>query len=285
MPLLALLTLSAACSSSAAPAQQRTLVLALPAGTSPSSVSAAAPVAAALSRATGARVRLEAPASVESLAPDLKRGRVDAALLSVPTYVAVSAATPVRVVAQAVVEPPPPPVLLCNAASGVAPLTDGGDWSSLRGKTLLLGPHGSLATNTWPRYFMTRNGIDPLGDVASVRIVGDERRALLDVYNGIADCTAASSDVRGSIADIAPDVAQRIAVAFTAPVSIPPPPVVVRDGLSPALQRKLAAALAAIKPGTPASAALSAVAGFASARPAADGDYAVLRAAARSGAA
>lgn len=274
--LAALAELAGACGQQSPPPPPR-LRLALPAGAPATAPAAAAPLLAALRASTHDRVELSVPESPAALAAALRAGRLDAAFLTPQAYTALAADAPVRVVAAGAL-PPAVPVLICGQSSGVTPLSDGASWAPLRGKSVLFGPSDSLARNAWPRYFMAKNGVLPVGDLGSVRVVPDERQSLFDVYNGIADCTTAASDSRAAIADIAPDAAQRLVVVFTAPGPVPPPPVAVRTNLERGLRQHLAAALVAVKPGSPASSALAAVAGYPTLRAAGDGDYTVLRA-------
>ena len=237
------------------------------------------PLATYLEKAMGRLVQLKVEPSLAVLAADLRASRVDVAFVSDVGYLAVARAALVHVIGQAAAAPASPPAILCSAASGVKPVTDGGDWSSLRGRTVLFGASGSLGANVWPRYFMMRNGLDPIGDVTTAIVVPNERQAILEVYNGIADCTATASDSRSSVAEVAPDVADRVQMVFAAPSAVPPAPQVARPGLDPALIKRFEQAMAAVQ-GDPAAAAVAgSVMGAAAARSASDRDYALLRSA------
>lgn len=258
-------------------ASRHPLAVALPPGV-PADVSAPGSVLAAyLERALGRPVQLRAEPTYAAVAADLKAERVDVAFTSDVGYLAVGRATHVRVIGQAATKASSNPAIVCGAAAGVKSLEDGGDWSSLRGKSVLFGPEGSLAGNVWPRYFMSLGGIDPIGDLLDARAVANELEAMLDVYNGIADCAATAADDRGQVADVAPDVTARVSIVFSAPSPVPPPPVIARADLATSDATSFVKALISIARNADAAAQLAGVDGAPAGRAARDSDYALLR--------
>ena len=281
--LSALLLFTAAACAAAGPngAGQLSPVTPLNVGLSPGAPAAAAgtnsPLVAYLENAMARPVQMRIEPSLAAMAADLRAAHIDVAFVSDIAYLSVARLAPIRVIGQAATASPSRPVIVCSSTLGVKPVKDGGDWSALRGRSMLFGPQGSLGANVWPRYFMTRNGLDPIGDVTAAIVVSNERQAILEVYNGIADCAATSTDSRSSVADVAPDVASRVQVAFAAPDPVPPAPHVARRGLDTQVAKRFEHALAAIKVDPAAAAIAASVAAGPGAQPAADRDYVLLR--------
>lgn len=276
----AILLLAAAACSAAGPnsagdlAPGRPLAVALPPGGP--GLTAAKPLADYLEHAINRPVQLRPEASYGAMAADLRAAQADVAIASNIGYLVVARAASVQVIGQAAMQPAKP-AIVCSGDAGVKTLTDGGDWSTLRGKAVIFGPEGSLGGNVWPRYYMTRNGIDPIGDIPRAIVVPNEREAVLDVYNGIADCAAASSDIRGSLTQVAPDIGARVPVAFTAPAPVPPAPQLARKNLDRQLIQRFEQALAGAARDQAAAAVLTSLTGAAAARTATDQDYSLLR--------
>lgn len=250
----------------------------LPPGSPAASAGPVSPIASYLERAMGRPVQVRVEPTYGALAADLAAARIDTAFVSDAGYLAVSRGAAVTVIGQAAV-PAQSPAILCNAGAGVKPLKDGGDWSSLRGHSMLFGPEGSLGANVWPRYYMGRNGVDAIGDVTNAAVIANERQAVLNVYNGIADCAATSTDARPGVADAAPDIATRVQAVFTAPAPVPPAPHIARRGLDSGIARRFEKALAGIAADPIAAPLVAAASGGPGARPATDHDYQLLRAA------
>jgi ABC-type phosphate/phosphonate transport system substrate-binding protein len=260
------------------PSSATPLNLGLPPGSPAASAGRGSPIATYLERAMGRPVQVRIEPTYKAMAVDLNAGRIDTAFVSDTGYLAVSRSASVRVIGQAAV-PLQSPAILCGAGAGVKPLRDGGDWSSLRGHSMLFGPVGSLGANVWPRYYMGRNGVDAIGDVTNAAVIANERQAVLNVYNGIADCAATSSDSRPAVADVAPDIATRVQAVFTAPAVVPAGPHIARRGLDSGIARRFEKALAGIAADPIAAPLVAAASGGPGARPATDHDYQLLRAA------
>ncbi len=235
------------------------------------------PLVTYLKRALGRPVQVRPEAGYAAMAADLRAGRLDAAFASPTGYLALQRAATIKVIGQAATAPTTNPVIVCGGQ--VPAVSDGGDWKALRGSSFVFGPAGSLGRNVWPRYYMLRNGLDPIGDVPRTAVVADDREAVLDVYNGIADCAAIAADDRAQVAGDAPDVTGRVGVVFTAPAPVPAAAVVTRGKLDAALTRALVQALAGAGKDGGTAGFLSGAIGAPAARPAGDADYALLRAA------
>jgi phosphonate transport system substrate-binding protein len=249
----------------------------LPPGTAAAAAGPASPLSKYLERAMGRPVQVRVESSYAAVGADLTAARIDVAFVSDVGYLSVARTAAVRVIGQAALPAQSPPAVLCSAGAGVKPLKDGGDWSSLRGHSMLFGPEGSLGANIWPRYYMGRNRFDPIGDLTNTVVIANERQAVLNVYNGIADCAATSTDARPSVVDVAPDIASRVEAVFSAPAAVPANPHIARRGLDAALASRFEQAVARVGDDAAAAAVVTAATGAPGARPASDSDYQLLR--------
>lgn len=220
-------------------------------------------------------VRVE-PAA-EALDADLASGAIDLAWSDSLTYAAlrqrhpftpiVRAArcyptyTPAAPAADCKPQPGIPAIIVCGAGAPVPELADGGDWGGLKGRSVAFEGPSSLTGYVWPRYYLSRNQVDPDQDVLRGPATPSDLAVTLAVYNGLVDCGAMSGDGRTAAARVVPDVFDRTKVVFVAPGTVPGDVVFAGSRLNAAQAARLRNAVVALGIAPAASAPIQALTG------------------------
>src|SRR5438270_9228639 len=267
-----------------------TLVMALvPSAQAQAVLTSAQPIADYISKEVGVPITAQVPTSYAAVVEGITSNNVDIAWVGALAYVAANqksgaeaitrsarcSPTYTAAAAPAGCTPVPtyPSIIVCNAASGVGELKDGGDWSALKGKKFAFGDSISTSSNLWPRYYMKQNHINPDSDFAKSVSISSQSAIALAVYNGTADCGAMFGDARTGALKTAPDILSKTKVVFIAPQEIPGDPQIVRHNQNPTQKNKVEQAMVKLGSDPTMKQAINDLYQIASMEPAKDTDY------------
>jgi phosphonate transport system substrate-binding protein len=257
-------------------------------------LASAQPIADYIGREIGTPVKARVPTSYAAVVEDFTSNNADIGWVGALAYVAAHQKSGAEAVTKsarcaptyAASAPPAgctpvgsyPSIIICGVNSGVADLTDGGDWSSLKGKKFIFGDPTSTSSNLWPHYYMKKNKISD-SDFTRTSVIASQNAIALAVYNGTGDCGAMFGDARFSSSNLraAPDLFQKTKVVFKAPLPVPGDPQMVRKGLNPQQKEKVKAALRKLGTDPTMKQAIDKLYGIASMEPATDKDYDTVR--------
>jgi phosphonate transport system substrate-binding protein len=249
----------------------------------------AQPIADYIAKEVGVPVTAQVPTSYAAVVEGITSNNVDIAWVGALAYVAAHQKSGAEAItksarcsptytaspAPADCKPVPsyPSIIVCNTASGVGELKDGGDWSAMKGKRFAFGDSISTSSNLWPRYFLKKNAIDPDKDFARSVSISSQSAIALAVYNGTADCGGMFGDARTGALKTAPDILSKTKVVFIAPQEIPGDPQLVRNNLNPAQKTKVKQAMIKLGSDPAMKKTIDALYQIASMEPAKDADY------------
>jgi len=294
--LLATLTLAACGGGGAAtpaataePAKSELVMALVPSGQAQQVLTNATPVADYISKEVGVPVKAQVPTSYAAVVEGVTSKNIDIAWVGALAYVAAHQKAGAEAMTKSArcaptyepagpqpgctAVPTYPSIIICSAASGVGTLTDGGDWSALKGKRFAFGDSISTSSNLWPKFFMKKNKIDFEKDFAKTTVISSQGAIALAVSNGTADCGAMFGDARSTVQRAAPDIFSKTKVVFKAPQEIPGDPQMVRKDLNPGQKKKVVAAFQKLGHDPAMKKQIDALYQIASLEPAQDSDY------------
>ena len=273
----------------AEPAKSELVMALVPSSQAQQVLTSAQPIAQYISTQVGVPVRAQVPTSYAAVVESLTSNNTDIAWVGALAYIAAHQKSGAEVVTRSArcaptysaaappsgCQPVPtyPSIIVCNNAAGVTKLSDGGDWSALKGKKFIFGDPTSTSSNLWPRYYMKKNKIDPQRDLSKTASVASQGAVALAVANGVGDCGAMFGDARSTVVKSMPDIFDKTSVAFIAPQEIPGDPQLVRKNLNSGQKDKVKQALVKLGHDPAMKKAINDLYQIAAMEPAKDSDY------------
>ena len=271
------------------PAKSELVMALVPSSQAQQVLISAQPIADYLSKEIGTPVKAQVPTSYAAVVEGVTSNLVDIAWDGALACVAAHVKSGAEVVTKSArcaptysaASPAPdcvpkatyPSIIVCGANVSVPQLTDGGDWSALKGKRFVFGDSISTSSNLWPKFYMKQNKVDPEKDFSRVGTLSSQGAIALAVANGTTDCGAMFGDARSTALRTAPDIYTKTKVVFTAPQEIPGDPQMVRKNLNPQQKEKTKAALIKLGKDPSMKKAIDSLYQIASMEPAKDADY------------
>lgn len=271
------------------PAKSQLVMDLVPSSQAQTVLTNAGPIADYISKKVGVPVRANVPTSYAAVVEDFTSNNADIGWVGALAYVAAHQKSGAEAVTKSArcaptytASPPPagctavptyPSIIICNTSSGVGDLTDGGNWSSLKGKKFVFGDPTSTSSNLWPKYFMKKNSINPDTDFSKTAVIASQGAIATAVLNGTGDCGSMFGDARTTVASANPDIFTKTKVVFTAPLAIPGDPQMVRKSLNPGQKDKVKQALQDLGHDPAMKTAIDKLYQIASMEPATDADY------------
>lgn len=273
----------------AEPAKSELVMALVPSSQAQAVLTNAQPIADYMSKEIGTPVKAQVPTSYAAVVEGVTSNLIDIAWVGALAYVAAHQKSGAEVVTKSarcaptyspaapapdcIPKPSYPSIIICGANVGVPQLTDGGDWSALKGKRFVFGDGISTSSNLWPKFYMKQNKINLDTDFAKVATISSQGAIALAVANGTADCGAMFGDARSTVLRTTPEIYTKTKLVFTAPQEIPGDPQMVRKSLNPQQKDKVKAALLKLGKDPSMKKSIDALYQIASMEPAKDADY------------